>query len=469
MMYSGAVPVVNPLARELVFKIVYYGPGLGGKTTTLQHIHATTKPEHRGRMVSLATPVDRTLYFDFLPIRVPNVRDMGVRLQLFTVPGQVYYNATRKLVLTGADGVVFVADSQRVRMDANLESWENLHDNLREHGRILSELPHILQFNKRDLSEIVEADALEAALNPHGVPTFATVATTGVGVYEALEAITRAVLSEFESRMPGDKAPAVHGLELPEGGLAEALRRADQPTPLVTLPSPGESPPGSEPPAPSPSGLFQLSLATELTEGENAARVLTEGFAPSEPAPESPPPAAPAQPGLPAAKLPSPPPVPSRDPPPPSAQVAEEDDSEPPSSRGNRPIALSRPRSGPPTPAAAEPRVSFAELWPAAERASVLEVETSLGTHDYARAVVACEKLVARALATAASVLGSTADAPRDPAVVALLLGAAGTRVLEFRALVREARSGRGVSEKAALGAYAFAIELNLAKIRAVG
>src|SRR5262245_35028994 len=145
------MPVVSPLAREVVFKVVFYGPGLGGKTTTLQHIHATAKPEHRGKMVSLATPVDRTLYFDFLPIRLPNVRGMSVRLQLFTVPGQVYYNATRKLVLTGADGIVLVFDSQRARMDANLESLENLVDNLRAHGKTLGDLPHAVAYNKRDL------------------------------------------------------------------------------------------------------------------------------------------------------------------------------------------------------------------------------------------------------------------------------------------------------------------------------
>src|SRR3954464_4833074 len=132
------MPVVNPLSREVVFKVVYYGPGLGGKTTSLQHIHATTRAEHRGKMVSLATPVDRTLYFDFLPIRLPSVHGMGVRLQLFTVPGQVYYNATRKLVLTGADGLVFVSDSQARRVDANLETFENLKENLREYGRALA-------------------------------------------------------------------------------------------------------------------------------------------------------------------------------------------------------------------------------------------------------------------------------------------------------------------------------------------
>src|SRR5689334_20982192 len=125
---------VNALSREVIFKVVYYGPGLSGKTTTLQHIHATIQPDHRGKMVSLATPVDRTLYFDFLPVRLPAVRGMGVRLQLFTVPGQVYYNATRKLVLTGADGIVFVSDSQFARADANLESLENLRENLSDQG-----------------------------------------------------------------------------------------------------------------------------------------------------------------------------------------------------------------------------------------------------------------------------------------------------------------------------------------------
>src|SRR5258708_4564617 len=143
---------VNAQTRELVFKIVYCGPGLSGKTTTLQHIHATVRPEHRGKMVSLATPVDRTLYFDFLPIRLPRVREMSVRMQLFTVPGQVYYNATRKLVLTGVDGIVFVSDSQATRTDANLEAFENLRENLHEHGRTLADFPHVIQHNKRDLA-----------------------------------------------------------------------------------------------------------------------------------------------------------------------------------------------------------------------------------------------------------------------------------------------------------------------------
>ena len=214
------MPVVNPLARELVFKVVYYGPGLGGKTTSLQYIHATAKPEHRGKMVSLATPVDRTLYFDFLPIRVPNVRGMNVKLQLFTVPGQVHYNATRKLVLTGADGIVLVFDSQSARSDANLETLDNLRDNLAAHGRSVSEMPHIVQYNKRDLFDILPIDELERQLNRAGAPSFATTATTGRRrVRVAGSDHSAAVLEDFEQRrVPGQRGLGVTSLELPEAG-----------------------------------------------------------------------------------------------------------------------------------------------------------------------------------------------------------------------------------------------------------
>src|SRR5215218_10169104 len=173
---------VNPLSRELVFKIVYYGPGLGGKTTTLEHIHATAKPEHRGKLVSLATPVDRTLYFDFLPVRLPPIRGMNIRLQLFTVPGQVYFNATRKLVLTGADGLVFVSDSQVARADANLESLENLRENLSEQGRDLSQLPLVFQHNKRDLPDLLPIEELDATLNRFAAPSVGASAKTGIGI-----------------------------------------------------------------------------------------------------------------------------------------------------------------------------------------------------------------------------------------------------------------------------------------------
>src|SRR5688572_7207089 len=254
------MPVVNPLARELVFKVVYYGPGLGGKTTTLQHIHATARPEHHGKMVSLATPVDRTLYFDFLPIRVPHVRGMGVRLQLFTVPGQVHYNATRKLVLTGADGVVLVFDSQRARDDANLETLENLKDNLHAHGKSLPEVPHVVQYNKRDLYDITPVDELERALNKHSAPSFTTVATTGEGVYESLEAITRAVMEDFDRRVPEGRAQERASLEVPEGGLVEALRRAESSSAELVF--------ENRRTLRTPSGLLRLSELPETDVGE---------------------------------------------------------------------------------------------------------------------------------------------------------------------------------------------------------
>lgn len=191
---------VNPLTRELLVKLVYYGPGLGGKTTSLTCIHKSAPAEARGQIVSLATPVDRTLYFDFLPIRLAPVRDHHVRLQLFTVPGQVYFNATRKLVLTGADGVVFVADSQPQRQDANLESMENLIQNLEEQQRSLPEVPHVFQYNKRDLGDILPVDELDRTLNMRGAPSFPTSALEGEGVVDALDELVRLVVSHLESR-----------------------------------------------------------------------------------------------------------------------------------------------------------------------------------------------------------------------------------------------------------------------------
>jgi signal recognition particle receptor subunit beta len=269
---------VNALSRELVFKIVYYGPGLSGKTTTLQHIHATVRPEHRGKMVSLATPVDRTLYFDFLPIRLPRVRGMGVRLQLFTVPGQVYYNATRKLVLTGADGLVFVSDSQSGRTDSSLEAMENLRENLQEHGRTLVDFPHVIQHNKRDLSDILSLEELDRMLNAHKAPSFGTVATRGDGVYEALETITKLIVAAFESSIPPGERQIAAELEAIEGGLSEALRNADASAPSAEPPSVIESltvpPSGAEStPSSAPPGGDRPDRGAEAP-GEVAARAL---------------------------------------------------------------------------------------------------------------------------------------------------------------------------------------------------
>ena len=191
---------VNPLIKEINLKIVYYGPGLGGKTTTLQHIHKTTEESLKGRLVSLATPVDRTLYFDFLPVQLPKIGEYTLRLQLFTVPGQVHFNATRKLVLTNSDGVVFVADSQINRLDANIESLENLRTNLAENNIEMDGFPVVIQYNKRDLEDILSIDELEEELNPDQRPSLGTCATRGDGVYSGLERITKEVLRDLRRR-----------------------------------------------------------------------------------------------------------------------------------------------------------------------------------------------------------------------------------------------------------------------------
>jgi signal recognition particle receptor subunit beta len=191
---------VNPIDREIQLKIVYYGPGLGGKTTTLQYIHETTEPEHRGKMVSLATPVDRTLYFDYLPVRLPDIGGYTLKLQLFTVPGQVHFNATRKLVLSNADGVVFVADSQTSRADANLESFDNLLTNLADYKIDAEKFPIVFQYNKRDLENIELVEVLDASLNKKGRPALGTCAIRGDNIYEGLELITKEVLRDLKRR-----------------------------------------------------------------------------------------------------------------------------------------------------------------------------------------------------------------------------------------------------------------------------
>ena len=191
---------VNPIEREIQLKIVYYGPGLGGKTTTLQYIHETTAPEHRGKMVSLATPVDRTLYFDYLPVRLPDIGGYTLKLQLFTVPGQVHFNATRKLVLSNADGVVFVADSQSSRSDANLESFDNLLSNLQDYKIDPERFPIVFQYNKRDLENTDSVESLDRLLNSKGRPALGTCAIKGDNIYESLELITKEVLRDLKRR-----------------------------------------------------------------------------------------------------------------------------------------------------------------------------------------------------------------------------------------------------------------------------
>ena len=188
---------INYASREINCKIVYYGPGLCGKTTNLQYIFDTTAPGSKGKMISLATETDRTLFFDFMPLELGTVRGFKTRFHLYTVPGQVFYDASRKLILKGVDGVVFVADSQEERMDANIESLYNLEENLRSQGYDLMKLPYALQLNKRDLPNIVSIADMSAELQRKGEPVVEAVAASGTGVFDTLKAVAKQVLTEL--------------------------------------------------------------------------------------------------------------------------------------------------------------------------------------------------------------------------------------------------------------------------------
>jgi len=209
----------NYATREITAKIVYYGPGLCGKTTNLQFIYDSLPSNNRSKMLSLATKTDRTLFFDFLPLDLGKIRGMRTKLQLYTVPGQVYYNSTRQLVLKGADGIVFVADSQDFAVDANLDSLQNLEDNLKRQGMRIREVPLVMQYNKRDLPNVLSVGDLEAAINKYGAPHFQSVATTGIGVEETLKGVTRLVLNHLVQK---------YGLEGSES--LEDLRILDAPS-----------------------------------------------------------------------------------------------------------------------------------------------------------------------------------------------------------------------------------------------
>ncbi|HZH14459.1 MAG TPA: ADP-ribosylation factor-like protein, partial [Archangium sp.] len=242
---------VNLVAREVAVKIVFYGPGLSGKTTSLRKVYETVRPAHRGEMMSIATEGDRTLFFDFLPVKVERVNDCTVRLALYTVPGQVFYNATRKLVLQGADGVVFVADSQPEMMDANRESLANLEENLLEQGVRIERFPLVFQWNKRDIPKALPVAELRAALNPRNAPDFETEALSGRGVLDALKAITRLVIQDLRVKRivppPRAATPAIPSLGAAKpgggGGLeAQLSQHLAGRAPTVTAPAPTAAP-----------------------------------------------------------------------------------------------------------------------------------------------------------------------------------------------------------------------------------
>ena len=188
---------INYASREINCKIVYYGPGLCGKTTNLQHIFDSTAPQAKGKLISLATETDRTLFFDFMPLELGTVRGFKTRFHLYTVPGQVFYDASRKLILKGVDGGVFVADSQEERMDANIEALYNLEENLRAQGYDLMKIPYVLQLNKRDLPNILGVDELREELRRKGEPVVEAVASSGTGVFDTLKAVAKQVLTEL--------------------------------------------------------------------------------------------------------------------------------------------------------------------------------------------------------------------------------------------------------------------------------
>src|SRR5262245_15142892 len=217
----------NYSTRELTAKIVYYGPGLCGKTTNLQYIFDNLPGSVKGKMLSLATKTDRTLFFDFLPLDLGEIRGMKTRIQLYTVPGQVFYNETRRLVLKGADGVVFVADSQKAMVDANVDSYKNLEENLRVHSMKLSEMPLVVQYNKRDLPNLASVEDLNAAVHSAAAPVSESVATTGIGVQDTRKAITKLVLLHLTRRYDTKKP------------MADAA--SGPPAPVAPFPSPSAS------------------------------------------------------------------------------------------------------------------------------------------------------------------------------------------------------------------------------------
>jgi hypothetical protein len=219
----------NYATKEITAKIVYYGPGLCGKTTNLQFVYDSLPSNNKSKMLSLSTKTDRTLFFDFLPLDLGKIRGMRTKLQLYTVPGQVYYNSTRQLVLKGADGIVYVADSQDFALDANLESMQNLEDNLKRQGIRVREIPLVIQYNKRDLPNAMPSLEIDGELNKLGVPWFESVATTGIGVEDTLKGITQLVLAHLvkkyglEGSEPLDKEIQILNAPTPRQGPAESL------------------------------------------------------------------------------------------------------------------------------------------------------------------------------------------------------------------------------------------------------
>jgi signal recognition particle receptor subunit beta len=289
------VVLFNYSGKEINAKVVYYGPGLSGKTTNLEHIYDKMAAHLRGKMVSMKTKSDRTLFFDFLPIEGGEIAGFDVRFLLYTVPGQVYYNATRKLVLKGADAIVFVADSQSDELPANRESLNNLRENLKEYGKTLEDIPWVIQYNKRDLDSALPVEKLEEELNPDGVPHFEGVATNGDGVFETLSAATKLVMDQLRAQLGEDSGKGSDAKD--SGGQEVELGLLDGPDPArdaesqvltdssltegtsPNVPSPGDefSPALGEATSPCPPEDSPVAVSTALEEPVGVSSSYVEG------------------------------------------------------------------------------------------------------------------------------------------------------------------------------------------------
>ncbi len=265
---------INYAFREISCKIVYYGPGLSGKTTNLQYVHGRIPAKSRGDLISLATEADRTLYFDFLPIHVGDIAGFATKFQLYTVPGQVFYNATRKLVLRGVDGIVFVADSQAVKMDENIESLSNMYENLRENGIDLSEIPIVMQYNKRDLPGVASIEELQKTLNPDGRPYAEASAVNGTGVFDTLKRITKLVLEQTKERTA--VAPGSSAGDPPAGEQVGAA-------PVVPPSMVGSGPISMAPARKTPAAYAEAASTTAVAEPPAAVTATPETFNQPEP------------------------------------------------------------------------------------------------------------------------------------------------------------------------------------------
>jgi hypothetical protein len=268
---------INYALREVNCKIVYYGPGLSGKTTNLEMVHQKVPPANRGELTSIATEGDRTLFFDFMPLDLGKVAGMTTRLQLYTVPGQVYYNATRKLVLPGVDGMVFVADSQQGKMEENIESLNDLEENLKECGVQISKTPCVMQYNKRDLPNILPVEELEAKLNRHKWPYFESIAITGEGVFPTLKKLAGMVLENLNKEY-GVRRPAAAAL--PKKEPLVSAPATPTPPPPARAPSPPVTPAAAPPPAPA-----VAAAGPRVAEPLAAKRPVSPPPKPSAPAP----------------------------------------------------------------------------------------------------------------------------------------------------------------------------------------